>query len=152
MEVKSAKNYTTTSLGTFRKKFTGKIDLSYIVHPKPFSFSDEDKLIKLPPYMIFCLQQNTHFFERIPLRGRAIRGSALSCSILPLRYRTPQAPLLSLEQWFTSYGCCGQLILYPFINSTHFSFMHSQSFRYLLITYLADFSNICSRSSFLFLF
>lgn len=55
MEVKSARNYTTTSLGTFRKKFTGKIDLSYIVHPKPFSFSDEDKLIKLPPYMIFCL-------------------------------------------------------------------------------------------------
>ena len=53
MEVKSAKNYTTTSLGTFREKFGKKVELSYIVHPKNFSI--EDGIIKIPPYMVFCV-------------------------------------------------------------------------------------------------
>lgn len=53
VEVKSAKNYTTTSLKAFKKKFGKKVEQSYIVHPKPFS--KEDNIIKLPPYMIFCL-------------------------------------------------------------------------------------------------
>ena len=53
VEVKSAKNYTTTSLKAFKEKFGKKVERSYIVHPKPFS--KEDNIIKLPPYMIFCL-------------------------------------------------------------------------------------------------
>ena len=53
VEVKSAKNYTTTSLKAFKEKFGKKVERSYIVHPKPFS--KVDNIIKLPPYMIFCL-------------------------------------------------------------------------------------------------
>lgn len=50
MEVKSSKNYTTSSLGNFKEKFGNKIEKSYIVHPKAF-FSDVN-VIKLPPYML----------------------------------------------------------------------------------------------------
>ena len=53
VEVKSAKNYTTTSLKAFKEKFGKKVERSYIVHPK--RFSKEENIIKLPPYMIFCL-------------------------------------------------------------------------------------------------
>ena len=53
LEVKSSKNYTTTSLGAFKEKFGKKIEKSYIVHPKAFSVDSD--VIKLPPYMLWCL-------------------------------------------------------------------------------------------------
>ena len=53
MEVKSSKNYSTTSLNDFRKLFSSRIAHSYIVHPK--SFSKEERITKLPPYMFFCI-------------------------------------------------------------------------------------------------
>lgn len=53
MEVKSSKNYTTTSLNEFRELFSGRIANSFIIHPK--SFAKEDSITKLPPYMLFCL-------------------------------------------------------------------------------------------------
>lgn len=54
VEVKSAKNYTTSSHDAFRKKYRSKIDMAYIIHPKPLK--TEGKLIKLPPYMIWCME------------------------------------------------------------------------------------------------
>ena len=51
IEVKSGKNYSTTSLNAFRELFPRRIAQSYIVHPKTF-IRDGD-IIKLPPYM-FC--------------------------------------------------------------------------------------------------
>lgn len=53
MEVKSSKNYTTTSLNDFRELFSGRIAHSYIIHPK--SYSKEGNITKIPPYMFFCL-------------------------------------------------------------------------------------------------
>lgn len=55
MEVKSAKNYTTTSLNSFKKKYSTKIEKSFIIHPKNFSVDDENEIIKIPPYMLFCV-------------------------------------------------------------------------------------------------
>ena len=54
MEVKSAKNYSTTSLGSFRKQFGRKVEGGYIIHPKQFSVEDGDigPLTRLPPYML----------------------------------------------------------------------------------------------------
>ena len=52
VEVKSAKNYTTTSLISFKEKFDKKVEKSYIIHPK--NYSNEDGIIKIPPYMVFC--------------------------------------------------------------------------------------------------
>ena len=54
MEVKSAKNYSTTSLGSFRKQFGRKVEGGYIIHPKQFSVEDGDTgpLTRLPPYML----------------------------------------------------------------------------------------------------
>lgn len=49
VEVKSAKNYTTTSLGRFKEIFGKKVITQYIVHPKNLSY--ENDIIKLPPYM-----------------------------------------------------------------------------------------------------
>lgn len=49
IEVKSSKNYTTTSLNEFRNIYKKRIDMSYIIHPKTFSI--ENNLIKIPPYM-----------------------------------------------------------------------------------------------------
>ncbi|MBP5435702.1 ATP-binding protein [bacterium] len=54
VEVKSSKNYTTSSLTLFREKFGKKIETSYIIHPK--SLQIEENLIKLPPYMIWCME------------------------------------------------------------------------------------------------
>lgn len=51
IEVKSSKNYTTTSLGRFRECFGKKISTQYIIHPKNLSI--ENEIIKIPPYM-FC--------------------------------------------------------------------------------------------------
>lgn len=49
VEVKSSKNYTTTSLGRFKEIFGRKIAVQYIVHPKNL-LTDGD-IIKIPPYM-----------------------------------------------------------------------------------------------------
>ena len=53
MEVKSSKNYTTSSLHAFKEKFGSKVEQMYIVHPKPLS--EDRQVLKLPPYMLFCL-------------------------------------------------------------------------------------------------
>jgi len=39
--------------GSFKEKFGKKIEKSYIVHPKAFSVDSD--VIKLPPYMLWCL-------------------------------------------------------------------------------------------------
>jgi len=49
IEVKSSKNYTTTSLGTFKQIFGKKIATQYIIHPKNLVIDGE--IIKMPPYM-----------------------------------------------------------------------------------------------------
>lgn len=52
IEVKSSKNYTTTSLGRFKEMFGKKIAVQYIIHPKNLTI--EGDIIKIPPYM-FCV-------------------------------------------------------------------------------------------------
>lgn len=52
MEVKSSKNYTTTSLGRFKEVFGKKIAMQYIIHPKNLAVDGE--IMKIPPYM-FCV-------------------------------------------------------------------------------------------------
>ena len=49
VEVKSSKNYTTTSLIRFKESFDIRIDMSYIVHPKNLII--DNGIIKMPPYM-----------------------------------------------------------------------------------------------------
>lgn len=53
VEVKSSKNYTTTSYDAFKKKFGKRIADSYIVHPKQFAI--DEKGMKIPPYMFFFM-------------------------------------------------------------------------------------------------
>ena len=53
IEVKSSKNYTATSLGRFKDKFGKKIETQIIIHPK--NFSADSEMIKIPPYMLWCL-------------------------------------------------------------------------------------------------
>jgi len=53
IEVKSSKNYSTSSLIEFSKIYKKKIDKSIIVHPK--NYSKEGDTIKIPPYMLQCL-------------------------------------------------------------------------------------------------
>lgn len=53
IEVKSSKNYTNISLNKFNTLYAKKIAQSYVVHPKNL-FVDE-KIIKIPPYMLPCL-------------------------------------------------------------------------------------------------
>lgn len=53
VEVKSSKNYTTTSLLNFNEKFKSRISESYIIHPKTLQL--EGNLVKLPPYMLWCI-------------------------------------------------------------------------------------------------
>ncbi len=53
-EVKSSKNYTTKSLTRFNEQFSGRIAQSYIIHPK--SYMNEEGIMRIPPYMLFCLQ------------------------------------------------------------------------------------------------
>ncbi len=53
VEVKSSKNYTTTSLGRFKDIFGKRISNQYIIHPKNFSVDGE--IIKIPPYMFDVL-------------------------------------------------------------------------------------------------
>ena len=54
IEVKSSKNYTTTSLEKFNSTFKKRISNSYIIHPKNLSIR-EDGIICIPVYMTFCL-------------------------------------------------------------------------------------------------
>ena len=49
IEVKSSKNYTTTSLERFKEMFGKKIASQYVIHPK--NLSVEGEIIKIPPYM-----------------------------------------------------------------------------------------------------
>ena len=53
IEVKSSKNYTTTSLIDFKSKYSSRIDKCYIIHPKNFSVKDD--IIYLPVYMAVFL-------------------------------------------------------------------------------------------------
>ena len=53
IEVKSSKNYTTTSLGRFKEVFGKKIETQIIIHPKNFSVDND--VIKIPPYMLWCM-------------------------------------------------------------------------------------------------
>ena len=54
IEVKSSKNYSTTSLNEFIKKYKKRIASSYIIHPKNLHVR-EDGIICIPAYMTFCL-------------------------------------------------------------------------------------------------
>ncbi|MCF0215954.1 MAG: ATP-binding protein [Fibrobacteraceae bacterium] len=54
IEVKSSKNYTTTSLTDFNRIFKKRIAKSYIIHPKNYS-TKQDGTICIPPYMAICL-------------------------------------------------------------------------------------------------
>lgn len=54
VEVKSSKNYTTTSLNLFRDKFSKRLGERIIIHPKQFRIR-EDGVICLPAYMSFLL-------------------------------------------------------------------------------------------------
>lgn len=54
LEVKSSKNYSTTSLTKFNAKFKGRIGGSYVVHTKNYYI--KDGVIYLPSYMVFCLK------------------------------------------------------------------------------------------------
>lgn len=49
VEVKSSKNYSTTSLGRFKDVFGKKIATQFIVHPK--NLAVDDNILKIPPYM-----------------------------------------------------------------------------------------------------
>ena len=54
VEVKSSKNYSTTSLDKFNGIYKKRVENSYIIHPKNFSIR-EDGIICIPAYMTFCL-------------------------------------------------------------------------------------------------
>jgi hypothetical protein len=51
IEVKSSKNYTTTSLGRFKEAFGNRVDNQLIIHPKIFSVAEG--ITKIPPYMVW---------------------------------------------------------------------------------------------------
>lgn len=53
VEVKSSKNYSAISLDLFHSIYAKRIQESYIIHPK--SYMAEREIIKIPPYMFFCL-------------------------------------------------------------------------------------------------
>lgn len=53
LEVKSSMNYSTSSLGEFRRIFKRRISESYIIHPKNLSVTEE--AVKIPPYMFFAV-------------------------------------------------------------------------------------------------
>lgn len=53
IEVKSSKNYTASSLGSFSELFKKRIDRQIIVHPK--NLSETDKIIRIPPYMMYLI-------------------------------------------------------------------------------------------------
>lgn len=53
VEVKSSANYSTTSLDRFKEKFNERISACYVIHPKNLRL--EKDIVKIPPYMTFCL-------------------------------------------------------------------------------------------------
>jgi predicted AAA+ superfamily ATPase len=53
IEVKSGKQYKTTSLNNFREKYKNRIGESYIIHPKNLII--KDGIICSPPYMTMML-------------------------------------------------------------------------------------------------
>lgn len=53
IEVKSSKNYTTTSLHAFREYFFRRVSHSYVIHPK--NLKEEDGITYLPVYMTYLL-------------------------------------------------------------------------------------------------
>lgn len=53
VEVKSSTNYSTTSLDRFKEKFNERISVSYVIHPKNLQI--EKDIVRIPPYMTFCL-------------------------------------------------------------------------------------------------
>lgn len=56
IEVKSSKNYTTTSLDRFEDLYKKRIETSYIIHPKQFVI--KDNIICIPPYMLYAAFDN----------------------------------------------------------------------------------------------
>ena len=54
IEVKSSKNYTTTSLNRFKELYKSKIEKQIIVHPKNLSIDGD--ILRIPPYMLFMLK------------------------------------------------------------------------------------------------
>lgn len=53
VESKSAKNYTHVSIKKFREKYKNRIEKSIIIHPKNIVF--EDNILRIPPYMTWCV-------------------------------------------------------------------------------------------------
>lgn len=53
VEVKSSKNYTTTSLTSFRSKYKKRVETSYVIHPKNLRIDNE--IMYMPVYMTFLL-------------------------------------------------------------------------------------------------
>ena len=53
IEVKSGRNYTTTSLERFSEKFKERIDCEYIIHPR--NLIEKNGVLCIPPYMAMCL-------------------------------------------------------------------------------------------------
>ncbi len=51
IEVKSSKNYSTTSLGRFKELFGKRVERPMIIHPKNYSASDD--IERIPPYMLW---------------------------------------------------------------------------------------------------
>jgi predicted AAA+ superfamily ATPase len=56
IEVKSAKNYTTSSYDAFRSRFGSRIGESVIVHPK--AYAADAKGVRVPTYMFFCVAED----------------------------------------------------------------------------------------------
>lgn len=52
IEVKSSKNYTTSSLGRFGELFGKRIESELIVHPK--NLSVDGSIVRIPPYMLWA--------------------------------------------------------------------------------------------------
>ena len=52
IEVKSSRNYTTTSLGRFHELFGRRIESELIVHPK--NLSVDGNIVRIPPYMLWA--------------------------------------------------------------------------------------------------
>lgn len=53
LEVKSSKNYTTSSLTKFNEKYRDRLAGSFIVHPKCLNISEN--ILQIPPYMLWCI-------------------------------------------------------------------------------------------------
>ncbi len=61
LEVKSSKNYTTTSYAKFKSRFAKRIGSNLVVHPKNLAETDEG--LQIPAYMLpFALQDKTFFY------------------------------------------------------------------------------------------